>query len=196
MAGEVAVAGGGLGRPRLPRQADPAVHTGDMGGPAVTSGRCTRTQRPPALSPMVRRYADHAQQAAITSDFVTDDGFQLGRWADRQRIARLLRTLPRHRTLELDAIGFDWQVTALPQTDAKRRRMLTELAAYRELHGTADVPVNHTTDDDEALGAWVYRQVKRWRTGDLPEDEQAVLALFGVSPGARRRGPRTAAGPS
>lgn len=182
--------------PRPTAQAASTVHTEEMRGPAATIGCRTRPQRQPALSPIVRRYADHAQRATITSDFVTDDGFQLGRWADRQRIARLLLTLPRHRTLELDAIGFDWQVAALPQPDAKRRRMLTELAAYRELHGTADIPVNYTTDDGEALGAWVYRQIKRWRTGVLPADEQAVLELFGVSPGARRRGPRAAADPT
>lgn len=74
-----------------------------------------------------------SQKATITSEVVTDDGFRLGRWMGRTTAHRA--TLPRHRTLELDATGFDRQVAAIPQTDAKRRRMLTEPAAYRELHG-------------------------------------------------------------
>ncbi|EME18521.1 hypothetical protein G419_16600 [Rhodococcus triatomae BKS 15-14] len=139
---------------------------------------------------MVRRYADHAQHNCVTDDFVTADGFQLGRWANRQRIARAIRALPKQRECELSAVGFDWQVDPVPQTDAKRLHMLTELATYRELHGTAEVPVHYRTDDGERLGEWLYRQIKRWRTGKLTEDEQAVLDLFGVTPGARRRGPR------
>ncbi|MDH6284955.1 helicase associated domain-containing protein [Prescottella agglutinans] len=92
----------------------------------------------------------------------------------------------------MDAVGFDWKVEPVPLTDIKRLRMLTELAAYRELHGTAEVPVNYTTEAGEPLGGWLYRQIKRWRTGNLAPDEQAVLELFGVSPGVRARGPRPA----
>ncbi|GAA4479689.1 hypothetical protein GCM10023094_25220 [Rhodococcus olei] len=145
-----------------------------------------------ALSPVVRRYAEYSRRAAIGRDFISNDGFQLGRWADRQRIARVVRALPPERERELDAVGFDWQVEPVPRADAKRLLMLTELAAYRESHGTSEVPVHYVTDNGDRLGEWLYRQIKRWRTGALPETEQAVLGLFGVSPGARRRGPRTA----
>ncbi|MFF0818670.1 helicase associated domain-containing protein [Rhodococcus sp. NPDC003318] len=148
------------------------------------------------LSPAVRRYAEQSRNVAIGRDFVSNDGFQLGRWADRQRIARVIRSLPPQREHELNAIGFDWQVEPIPQSDAKRLLMLTELAAYREAHGTSEVPVHYVTDNGDRLGEWLYRQIKRWRTGKLPETEQAVLSLFGVSPGARRRGPRTTANPT
>lgn len=151
-----------------------------------------RTSTTKALPPVVRRYAEYAGRVPVEGDMVTRDGFQLGRWADRQRIARAIGTLPPQRERELDAVGFDWQVAPVPRTDSKRLNMLAELAAYRELHGTAQVPVNYTTDDGERLGEWLYRQIKRWRTGTLPADEQAVLELFSVSPGARRRGPAPA----
>lgn len=164
-----------------------------MRAPTGTAGCRARRVHRETLSPPVRRYAELAQRTTITRDYVTDDGFHLGRWADRQRIARAMRTLPPQRELELDAVGFDWQVAPVPATDAKRLRMLAELAVYREQRGTAQVPVNYTTDDGEPLGGWLYRQIKRWRTGALPENEQAVLEFFGVSPGARARGPRPAA---
>ena len=163
-----------------------------MQAPTGAAGLRARRVHRETLPPPVRRYADTAQRTTITRDFVTDDGFHLGRWADRQRIARAVRTLPTQRELELDAVGFDWQVAPVPATDAKRLRMLAELAVYRELRGTAQVPVNYTTDDGEPLGGWLYRQIKRWRTGALPDDERAVLELFGVSPGARVRGPKPA----
>lgn len=157
---------------------------------STVAHRTRPSQQPRALSPAVRRYAAHAQRVSVTGDLVTADGFRLGRWVERQRIARATRTLPSQRERELDAVGFDWRVEPIPRVDAKRLRMLTELAAYREVHGTAEVPVHYTTDDGERLGEWLYRQIKRWRTGTLAGDEQAVLELFGVTPNARRRGPR------
>ncbi|MEE2056043.1 helicase associated domain-containing protein [Rhodococcus artemisiae] len=157
---------------------------------STVAHRTPPSQEPRALSPAVRRYAAHAQRVSVTGDLVTADGFRLGRWVERQRIARATRTLPSQRERELDAVGFDWRVEPIPRVDAKRLRMLTELAAYREVHGTAEVPVHYTTDDGERLGEWLYRQIKRWRTGTLADDERAVLELFGVTPNARRRGPR------
>jgi len=98
----------------------------------------------------------------------------------------------------LDAIGFVWSDDDLPlpavsPADGKRRRMLTEIAAYREDHGNALVPANYVTANGEQVGQWLYRAVKKWRANALPDDERRPLAVLGVSPGPRPRGPRTSA---
>lgn len=154
----------------------------------------------PASSP-VQLYADFRRQhphTAIPADYVTESGFHLGRWQHRQRVARMLGTLPPHRIAELDAIGFVWSDddTPLPtvsRIDGKRRRMLTEIAAYREEHGNALVPANYVTADGEQVGQWLYRAVKKWRADALPDDERGPLTVLGVSPSPRPRGPRTSA---
>lgn len=150
-----------------------------------------------ALSPAVRRYHEHVDTADLESHVVAEDGFHLGRWADRHRIARVLGILPVEREAELDAIGLDWKAPRPEGFDSKHRRMLLEIAAYREEHGTGEIPSTYLSDDGEPVGEWLYRKVRKWRDGHLPADEQAVLALLGISPTPRPRGPRTARrGPS
>ena len=114
----------------------------------------------------------------MPADYVTECGFRLGRWQDRQRVARMLGTLPPQRIEQLDAIGFVWSdddvpLPAVSRADGKRRRMLTEIAAYREEHGNALVPANYVTADGEQVGQWLYRAVKKWRADALPDDERA-----------------------
>ena len=139
-------------------------------------------------------------RSVMPSDYVTDCGFRLGRWQDRQRVARMLGTLPPQRIQQLDAIGFLWSDDAVPlpavsAADGKRRRMLTAIAAYREEHGNALVPANYVTADGEQVGQWLYRAVKKWRANALPDNERRPLAVLGVSPGPRPRGPRLSAHP-
>jgi hypothetical protein len=110
----------------------------------------------------------------------------------------MLGTLPPQRIEQLDEIGFLWSdddvpLPAVSRTDAKRRRMLTAIAAYREEHGNALVPANYVTADGEQVGQWLYRAVKKWRADALPDKERRTLSVLGVSPGPRPRGPRTSA---
>ena len=154
-----------------------------------------------AASPLqhYRIFRRQHPRTAIPADYVTEDGFRLGRWQERQRVARMLGTLPPQRIAQLDAIGFMWSddddvpVPAVSRADSKQRRMLTEIAAYREEHGNALVPANYVTADGEQVGQWLYRAVKKWRAGALPDEERRPPAALGVSPGPRPRGPRTSA---
>lgn len=158
--------------------------------------------RPPAASPL-QLYAEFRRRhpaLVMPADYVTECGFRLGRWQDRHRVARMLGTLPPQRITQLDAIGFVWTddsapLPAVPPAEGKRRRMLTEIAAYREEHGDALVPANYVTADGEQVGQWLYRAVKKWRANALPDNERRPLAVLGVSPGPRPRGPRLSAHP-
>ena len=166
--------------------------------PDRTAPGARRTPRSTtAMSPAVRLYREHANNTNLDPHTVVEDGFHIGRWADRHRIARVLGILPADREAELDAIGFDWKAPRPAGFDSKHRRMLLEIAAYREKHGTGEVPSTYLSDDGEPVGEWLYRKVRKWRDGHLPADEQAVLELLGISPTPRPRGPRTARrGPS
>ncbi len=143
-----------------------------------------------AASPLqhYRIFRRQHPRTAIPTDYVTEDGFRLGRWQERQRVARMLGTLPPQRIAQLDAIGFMWSddddvpVPAVSRADSKQRRMLTEIAAYREEHGNALVPANYVTADGEQVGQWLYRAVKKWRAGALPDEERRPLAALGGLP--------------
>ena len=127
----------------------------------------------------------HHPRIVVPVDYVTECGFRLGLWQDRQRVARMLGTPPPQRIAQLDAIGFVWSDDDLPlpavsPADGKRRRMLTEIAAYREEHGDALVPANYVTADGEQVGQWLYRAVKKWRANALPDDEASTCCPRGL----------------
>ncbi|RZL85072.1 MAG: helicase [Rhodococcus sp. (in: high G+C Gram-positive bacteria)] len=156
--------------------------------------RATRASASPLQ--LYAAFRRHHPRSVMPGDYVAECGFRLGRWQERQRVARMLGTLPPQRIQQLDAIGFVWSddddvpLPAVSRADSKRRRMLTEIAAYREEHGNALVPTNYVTADGEQVGQWLYRAVKKWRADALPDDERRPLAALGVSPGPRPRGPR------
>ncbi|MDJ0420032.1 helicase associated domain-containing protein [Rhodococcus opacus] len=164
---------------------------------------CDLDASKPVLASPLQLYAAfrrHHPRIVVPVDYVTECGFRLGLWQDRQRVARMLGTLPPQRIAQLDAIGFVWSdddipLPAVSPADGKRRRMLTEIAAYREEHGDALVPANYVSADGEQVGQWLYRAVKKWRANALPDDERRPLAALGVSPGPRPRGPRMPAQP-
>ncbi|AWK76570.1 helicase (plasmid) [Rhodococcus oxybenzonivorans] len=161
------------------------------------SVRATRASASPLR--LYAAFRRHDPRSVMPVDYVAECGFRLGRWQERQRVARMLGTLPPQRIQQLDAIGFVWSddddvpLPTVSCADSKRRRMLTEIAAYREEHGNALVPANYVTADGEQVGQWLYRAVKKWRADSLPEDERRPLAALGVYPGPRPRGPRTPA---
>jgi hypothetical protein len=163
----------------------------------ASRGRTLESRLSPAVC-AYRDYCAHAGSAMVPRDYVTRSGFRLGRWVERQRIAWVLGTLPPERVLELNTVGFRWSDSGdapapapnRGHRDPKRMRMLAALAAYREAHGDSQVPANYLTEDGEPLGQYLYRLVKKWRAGDLPDGDQVQLKALGVSPAPRQRGPR------
>jgi hypothetical protein len=128
--------------------------------------RCELNQSSASPLQLYRTFGHQHPRTAIPADYVTECGIRLGRWQDRQRVARMLGTLPVHRIRQLDAVGFVWSdddnsLPAVSPADGKRRRMLTEIATYREEHGDALVPANYGTADGEQVGQWLYRAVKK-----------------------------------
>jgi hypothetical protein len=62
----------------------------------------------------------HHPTIVMPVDYVTECGFRLGLWQDRQRVARMLGTLPPQRIAQLDAIGFVWSDDDLPLAPCHR----------------------------------------------------------------------------
>lgn len=151
------------------------------------------------MSATVAAWVQYCQDHGCRSvpiGYVTPDGFRLGRWEDRTRVAFALGTLPAARVDELVSVGFCVSAQAqrfdpVAAADSTNRMMLALLAAYREEHGHADVPANYVAVSGERLGQWLFRRIKKWRRDLLPDDERAPLEALGVSPARRARGPRT-----
>ena len=93
----------------------------------------------------------------VPSEYSTPDGVLLGKWVARQRYAYLnpdrssARVTPERKEL-LDRLGMVWE-----KQDLWQERY--ELAlAYKEEHGTIEIPATYKTEDGIWLGSWVARQ--------------------------------------
>ncbi len=156
-----------------------------------------------AASPLqhYRIFRRQHPRTAIPADYVTEDGFRLGRWQERHRVAHMLGTLPPQRIAQLDAIGFMYSdddevpVPAVSRADSKQRRMLTEIAAYREEHGNALVPANYVTADGEHVGRRIARRgaSSARRARGLPRSATAGSTNVGTAHGSGSPSPRLAA---
>ena len=109
------------------------------------------------------------------------DGYRLGDWLVRQRIARrspagARRALTADKIAALDALGMVWD-----PAEQSWQSWLQQLRAYRLAHGTADVPRDHVTADGAALGSWLSQQRHRYHSGTLAPDKAATLTQEGVT---------------
>lgn len=71
----------------------------------------------------------------------------------------------------LEAIqGWGWSVK-----EVHRHRMLAAVARFHAVHGPVAMPKDYTTDADPAVGAWMNRQRRAHRTGQIDADTGALL---------------------
>lgn len=105
---------------------------------------------------LARAYYEANGNLNVPADFITGDGFQLGRWLANQRqlrsgLNRRSRLSP-ERVARLDALGMVWNYADY----AFERDYLAATAYYLE-HGNLRVPANYVCENGFRLGAWINR---------------------------------------
>ncbi len=100
-------------------------------------------------------------RSVMPSDYVTDCGFRLGRWQDRQRVARMLGTLPPQRIQQLDAIGFLWS------DDASRSRPCHRPTASGDECSPPSPPTAKSTATHSFLRTTSPPTENRWASGSI-----------------------------
>ncbi len=116
-------------------------------------------------------YIDEHDTSLVPLRYVTADGFHLGQWAQAQRTARRMGTIPLNRRERLDA---------LPEKILDPREVAWEdgyarLVAYTGEHGTSRVPQSYVTPDGYTLGRWALNQQKTHRQGKISAERQERL---------------------
>ena len=115
-------------------------------------------------------YVAESGSASPPTDYVTADGFRLGRWVDKQR--HNCKDSDRQNRLETMP-GWTWGPTA-DRWEASFRA----LREYVDQFGTALPPKEYVNQNNYALGAWV---VKQRRNCSKPERRERLQALPGWS---------------
>ena len=95
----------------------------------------------------------------VPNAYLTDDGFELGKWVGTRRVKK--NDLTAERLRMLNDIGFVWNVI-----DRKWEQGFAELKRYKKEHGDCALGIEYKTEDGYELGKWVRAQ--RVRKKNLP----------------------------
>ena len=106
--------------------------------------------------------------------YITDDGYQLGKWATLQRQLNKRGNIAVNRKERLDALGFVWDPLIEQWEEGFR-----ELCRYHQENGSCDVSDEFTTESGFKLGAWIQRQRSSHKRGQLFTDRSQRLDALG-----------------
>ncbi len=97
----------------------------------------------------------------VPRGYVTNDGFRLGTWIDRQRRSWLDRRLDQNRADRLVSISdWSWELPTAPEENIDWEAAFAKLLEYANCEGHAIVPQAYKTPDGFHLGAWAKYQRK------------------------------------
>jgi len=99
-------------------------------------------------------FVDHKQDGSVSFNFVTPEGYRLGRWVDNIRGGRIKLTEEQRR--RLDEVGFRW---TLKNSSRTFDEWFKDFVDYEQ---NGSVPQNCVTQEGYRLGEWVH-SVRRGR---------------------------------
>ena len=113
----------------------------------------------------------------VPQGHVTPSGYRLGKWWEKQRIARIRGNLSPDREAALEGLSVQWDTPK----DRTRTAMIAALRSYVAENGHADVPRAHVTSGGLKLGAWLATTRQLVRAGRAPHpDTLAALRECGI----------------
>ncbi|MCD8398199.1 MAG: Helicase associated domain protein [Lachnospiraceae bacterium] len=113
-------------------------------------------------------YAKSNGNLLVPANYVTEDGFHLGTWIQRQRTQYKRGTLPKERQERLEAIGMSWEVASW-----QTRFELVQNWYLKK--GTLNIPQD-TVVDGFWIGKWIAMQKKYLKAGKLSQKQIELLA--------------------
>jgi superfamily II DNA or RNA helicase len=123
-----------------------------------------------ALEEFVNRHG----HGRVPRTYVTESGFNQGRWCGTRREERKQGKLPAERIAALDALGFVWD----PLEEAWQNG-LAALEEFVRCQGHARVPRSHVTETGLALGVWCHRRRAERKREKLARERIAELDALG-----------------
>eukprot|EP00438_Fugacium_kawagutii_P002182 Skav228816 [mRNA] locus=scaffold359:340431:343094:+ [translate_table: standard] len=117
--------------------------------------------------------AEHGH-TMVPRSYACADGSRLGVWVNNQRMAKTKGKLEKEHIIELDKLGFVWDVDQFAWDAALRR-----LEVYKAQHGRVMVPRSYTCADGYRLGIWVNNQRTAKNRGKLDEERVRELDKLG-----------------
>lgn len=126
---------------------------------------------------LLRRYHQVNGHCNVPENYLTDDGHKLGVWLMSQRAAFSKGSYARDRLEQMNSLGMIWVLRTTRWKDGFDR-----IKQYLKEHGDCSVPYSYKCSDGYALGAWLTRQRRAFRLGNLSAVHWQKLRDLGVVP--------------
>ncbi len=122
------------------------------------------------------KYFKEHGNLAISADYVTESGMNLGTWISGQRYSYSLGRLPKEKIELLEALGMDWQ-----RFDAKWELGFKHFREYVKDYQNTNIPYDYIAPDGYKLGTWVHAQRYKKQTDKLSEDKIRRMESLGFA---------------
>ena len=119
-------------------------------------------------------YKSENGDVMVPRGYDTLDGFKLGNWVMRKRVAKSKGKLSSHQIKELDDLGFVWDVS-----QHQWQQGMEKLQDYKSENGDLMVPQGYETLDGFKLGNWVRYRREAKSKGTLRSDQIEELDDLG-----------------
>ncbi len=111
----------------------------------------------------------------VPNGYITNDGFELGRWVTTQRYRLKQNKVSEKRKAKLDKLGFCWEPNEAAWFDG-----YTRAKAYFMQHGNINIPTTYRDIDGFKLGQWVANKKFLNKKGVLSSERVEQLEKLGV----------------
>lgn len=111
----------------------------------------------------------------VPTNYVSDDGFQLGYWLLQKRRQYRKNTLKKEYIDILEEMGIMWK-----PADDMWRYMFNEAKKYYSENGNLLVPKNYLTSDGRKLESWLIKQRRDCKEGHLTDEQIQQLDSIGM----------------
>lgn len=127
----------------------------------------------------VKAYYEEHGNLDMPNDF-KKDGTWIAKWLNEQKHIyngrRKGRSLNEEQIKKLESIGMRWE----DRKDIIWLSRYEMLKKYKDENGMIDVPKDYAAEDGFMLGAWVKRQILRYKKGEFTEEQVRLLLEIGV----------------
>ena len=123
------------------------------------------------------KYVEENGTTRIPRRYVTNDGFLLGKWLQRQRGKYKNGKLSKDRVAMLEEYGINWDSVS----DERFNLNINRLTEYKNMHGDLNVPRSYITEDGSRLGEWCANTRIRYEEGELSQERIKILEEIGFS---------------
>ncbi|MDA9645335.1 Helicase associated domain protein [Candidatus Actinomarina] len=127
----------------------------------------------------LQEYIEEFGHARVSFDYKSADGYNLGHWVRNVRIGKVIVTKDNKKIL--DELGFLWDLQGLDyHVNSSKSFTLgfEELKEYYKDEKNSRVHFNYINKNGYALGSWVSRQRRKYKTGKLTQQEINNLEKF------------------